>query len=113
MSLRTRPCTGPADLPGIFELLFACQSHGYADAELRSIELRVLFNNPAFDVDRLTLLFEDGEALPAAFALLWQGRFLAMLVRPDQRGELEERIIEWAAEQCTRLGLAEAACSPA
>ena len=99
MSLRARPCSGPADLPGIFELLLAGESHGYADTELRSIELRVLFNNPAFDVGRLTLLLEDGEALPAAFALLWQGRFLAMLVRPDQRGELEERIIEWAAER--------------
>ncbi len=99
MSLRARPCTGPADLAGIFELLFACQSHGYAEAELRSIELRVLFNNPAFDVDRLTLLYEDGDPLPAAFAVLWQGRYLGMLVRPDQRGRLETRVIEWAVER--------------
>ncbi len=97
MSLRARPCSGPADLTGIFGLLLACQRHGYAEAELRSIELRVLLNNPAFNVERLTLLFEDGKSLPAAFAMLWQGRFVGMLVRPDQRGRLEEPILEWAA----------------
>ncbi|MGA7673276.1 MAG: GNAT family N-acetyltransferase [Nitrolancea sp.] len=99
MSLRARPCSGPADLAGIIELLLACQLHGYAEAELRSIELRVFLNNPALDVNRLTLLLEDGEPLPAAFAVLWQGRYLGMLVRPDQRGRLETRVIEWAVEQ--------------
>lgn len=99
MSLRTRPFSGLSDLEKILDLLLTCQSAGYADTEFRSIELRIMFANPTFDARRLTLIFDDDSPLLAAFAVLWQGRYLGMLVRPDQRGRLEERILEWAAEQ--------------
>lgn len=95
MSLCTRPSNGLLDLPAILELLLACKSAGYADTEFRSIELRIMFNNPAFDAERLTLIFDDGSPVLAAFGVLWQGRYLGMLVRPDQRGHLEEPILEW------------------
>lgn len=96
MSLKARPYAGAADLPRIFELLYACEVAGYVDAEFRSIGLRVLLNNPAFDAVLRTMLFEDGSECPAAFALLWPGNLLGMLVRPDQRGRLEGRVLEWA-----------------
>lgn len=99
MSLRTRPSNGLSDLPAILELLLRCQAAGYADTEFRSIELRIMFNNPAFDAQRLTLIFDDGSSVLAAFAVLWQGRYLGMLVRPDQRGHLEEPILEWGTTQ--------------
>ena len=99
MSLRMRPFSGQTDLANVLDLLVTCQSAGYVDAELRSIELRVLLGNPAFDLSRLTRIFEDESGAMVAFALLWQGRYLGMLVRPDQRGRLEAQILDWAVEQ--------------
>lgn len=99
MTLRTRSSTGPRDLPEVLELLLRCKAEGSVDTEFRSIELRIMFNNPAFDADRLTLIVEDDSPLLAAFAVLWQGRYLGMLVRPDQRGTLEESILEWGMKQ--------------
>ncbi len=101
MSLRTRPSTGLTDLPAILELLLQCQAAGYADTEFRSIELRIMFNNPAFDAQRLTLVFEDDSPVLGAFTVLWQGRYAGMLVRPDLRGRLEKEILDWAAKQAS------------
>lgn len=105
MSLRPRPFAGAPDLSKIFELLLACQSGGYADAELRSIELRIMFRNPSFDAGRLALLLEDDSDMLAAFAVLWQGRYLGVLVRPDQRGRLEDEILGWATAQVRNIEL--------
>ncbi len=99
MSLRLRPFSGQTDLTKVLDLLVTCQSAGYVDAELRSIELRVLLRNPAFDRSRLTRIVEDDSGAMAAFALLWQGRYLGMIVRPDQRGRLEALILDWAVER--------------
>lgn len=83
------------DLPRIIDLLLECEAAGHVDMELRSTELRMTLGNPAFDVGRYTLLVED-EGRLRAFALLWQGRYLGMLVHPAMRGTLEDRIIDWA-----------------
>ncbi len=99
MILRARPYSGPADLPRIFGLLLACQRSGTADAEFRSIELRILLTNPNFDADRLTLLLEDDADRLVAFAVLWQGKSLGMLIWPDQRGIVEDQVIDWAEDR--------------
>ncbi len=83
------------DLPRIIELLLACEAAGQADMELRSTELRMTLGNPAFDIRRYTSLVEDEERL-LAFGLLWQGRYLGMLVHPVARGALEDGILDWA-----------------
>ena len=83
------------DVPRIIDLLVACEAAGHVDMELRSTELRMTLGNPAFDIARYTLLVEDDGRL-LAFALLWQGRYLGMLVHPAARGALEDRIIDWA-----------------
>lgn len=83
------------DLTRIIDLLLACEAAGHVDMELRSTELRMTLGNPAFDVGRYTLLIEADGRL-RAFALLWQGRYLGMLVHPAARGTLEDRIIDWA-----------------
>ena len=99
MNPRPRPYSGTSDLSKIFDLLLACQTGGYVDTEFRSIELRIMFGNPSFDAGRLALLLEGDSDMLAAFAVLWQGRYLGMLVRPDQRGRLEDEIIGWATAQ--------------
>ncbi len=103
VALRSRPYAGPVDLPRIFELLLDCQRAGTADAEFCSIELRNLLSNPDFDASRLTLLLENDGARLAAFAVLWQGRYLGMLVRPEQRGNAEDQIIDWAEERVSAV----------
>jgi mycothiol synthase len=99
MSLRARSVSGAPDLPKLLDLLVTCQQAGYVDAELRSIELRVTLRNPTFDSARLTRVLEDDAGQMVAFGLLWQGRYLGMLVHPEERGRLEDQLIDWAVEQ--------------
>ena len=86
-----------ADFPRLFDLLMACHVAGYVDMELLSTNLRLALTNPHVD-RRDTLLLEFNERVEA-FALLWQGRYLGMLVHPAQRGQLEARIVSWAERQ--------------
>jgi ribosomal protein S18 acetylase RimI-like enzyme len=105
-----RASRGLADLPRIVDLLLVCASAGYVDMELRSIELRTMLSHPRFD-PRRTLLIEDGTGDLLAFAVLWQGQYLGMLVHPRARGVLEERVVGWAAARV--LELAGSAPAPA
>ena len=93
MSIVERPFVD-ADFPRLFDLLAACLLAGYVDMELLSTNLRLTLTNPDFD-RRNTLLLESDDRLEA-FALLWQGRYLGMLVHPSQRGQLEGRVLSWA-----------------
>lgn len=96
MSIVERPFSD-ADFPPLFNLLSACLLVGYVDMELLSTNLRLSLMNPNFD-RRHTLLLESDDRLEA-FALLWQGRYLGMLVHPTQRGRLEGRVLSWAERQ--------------
>lgn len=63
--------------------------------------LRTLLRDPAFDPHRTLLCFgERGE--PSAFAILWGGQYLGMLVRPDTRGSLEPVLLAWAMDSVRR-----------
>jgi ribosomal protein S18 acetylase RimI-like enzyme len=97
-----RACGGASDLPRVVELLLECAAAGYVDMELRSIELRTLLRSPQLD-RRRTLLIEDDTGSLLAFAILWQGRYLGMLVHPRARGALETRVIGWAATRMREL----------
>ncbi|HYI14429.1 MAG TPA: GNAT family N-acetyltransferase [Thermomicrobiales bacterium] len=88
-----------ADFPHLFDLLIACQAAGYVDMELLSTNLRLTLTNPDFDRSD-TFLLESDERLEA-FALLWQGRYLGMLVHPSLRGRLEAQAVAWAERQVT------------
>lgn len=91
----TSRTAGAADLSRIIELLLACAAAGQVDMELRSTEVRLTLDNPSFDRERHTLLLEE-QGRPVAFALLWQGRYLGMLVHPAARGSLEDEILDWS-----------------
>lgn len=75
------------------------------DMELHSTGLRMTFASSAFDAGRHTLLIEEGERL-RAFAILWQGRYLGMLVHPAARGTLEDAILDWAEGRLRTDGVA-------
>lgn len=80
----------------VLQLLLECAAAGYLDMEFRSMELRTMLGDPAFDTRRTRLCVGDnGDAL--GFAILWAGRYLGMLVHPDERGNLEPELLEWAA----------------
>lgn len=95
----------PQDLPRIIDLLLTCQAAGSVDMELHSTGLRLTFANPAFDPRRYTLLIEEGERL-RAFALLWSGRVLGMLVHPEARGTVEDGILDWVEGRLLEDGVA-------
>lgn len=101
MSIIERPYTDN-DLDRVFDLLGACRRAGYVDMELLSTNLRLTVANPDFDRSQ-TLLVEREHRL-VAFALLWQGRYLGMLVEPGSRGSLEPRVLAWAERQMTTAG---------
>jgi mycothiol synthase len=102
MSIVERPFSD-ADFPRLFDVLSACVRTGYVDMELLSTNLRLTLTNPDFD-RRNTLLLESDDRL-VAFALLWQGQYLGMLVHPSQRGRLEGRVLSWAARQIAVSGV--------
>ncbi len=83
-----------SDFPRLFDLLLSCQDAGYVDMELSSTNLRLNLTNPAFSRRHTLLLETDGQL--HAFALLWQARYLGMLVHPSQRGRLEADVLAWA-----------------
>jgi mycothiol synthase len=85
------------DLARVFDLLGECLPGGYVDAELLSTNLRLTLTNPAFDHANARIIEAGGRLL--AFALLWRGRALGMLVRPDQRGRLEPLLLDWALQR--------------
>ncbi|MCO5178241.1 MAG: GNAT family N-acetyltransferase [Thermomicrobiales bacterium] len=95
--MNTRTCSD-ADLPRVLDLLLVCERAGYVDMELRSTELRLTLTISAFDRQRHSRLIEESGRL-VAFALLWQGRYLGMLVHPNTRGTRESQIIAWAEGQ--------------
>lgn len=99
MTAVARPYGGDIDFPRLIDLLVTCQAAGYADMGFRSIELRIALANPTFDVPRFTRLWKDADGELLAFAILWQGRYLGMLVAPGARGEMEDQVLEWAAGQ--------------
>jgi mycothiol synthase len=72
--------------------------------EFRSIELRIWLSNNVDRLDDWTVLVEDEHKL-AAFALLWGGHTLGMLVRPSERGRLEAQLVDWALAQAGTQGL--------
>jgi hypothetical protein len=98
VSLVGRPYAGEGDLRSVIELLSACQRAGYVDMEFRSIELRLALRDPTFDRERFIALFERPRGNLLAFAILWRGRFLGMLVHPQARGRLEDEVIRWAVK---------------
>jgi mycothiol synthase len=67
--------------------------------ELQSTRLRLALRAPSFEARRLTLLVEDASGRLAAFAILWRGRYLGMLVHPSARGTVEGTIVAWASER--------------
>ncbi|HEX5166026.1 MAG TPA: GNAT family N-acetyltransferase [Thermomicrobiales bacterium] len=101
MSIVERQYTD-ADFPRVLTLLGACRRAGYVDMELLSTNLRLTLTDPAFDY-RHTLLQERSGSLDA-FALLWQGRYLAMLVAPNMRGRRETGVLVWAEHQMIAIG---------
>lgn len=107
MGPRLRSYAGDADLARVIDLLLACRRAGYVDMELRSIELRILLRSGYFPVERWTLIVEDEAGEWLAFAMLWQGTHLAMLVHPSVRGRVEGEVLGWAAETVRRDGGAE------
>lgn len=92
------------DLQDVLDLLLICENAGYVDMELRSTELRSALANPAFDRQRHTAMIEQDGAL-IAFGLLWQGRYLGLLVHPDSRGVCEHDLIEWAEARLVEDGI--------
>lgn len=99
-----RPYAGPDDLPALLDLLIECQAGGYVDMEFRSIELRIWLKNNVHRLSDWTILVE-GERTILGFGLLYNGRTLGMLVAPSARGQLERRLVEWAAGQVHAQGL--------
>ena len=81
----------------MFDLLVDCQADDLVDMELRSIELRRALGNPNLDLPRQTRLLATPDGRLLGFAILWLGRYLGLLVHPRARGELERRLLEWAA----------------
>jgi len=82
------------DYTRLFDLLGACLVSGRVDAELLSTNLRLTLSNPAFDRSDTHVIEADGSL--AAFAILWQGYALGMLVHPARQGQLEPRLLDWA-----------------
>lgn len=95
-----------ADLPRVIDLLLTCQAAGTVDMELHSTGLRIVFGNSAFNLGRHSLLIEEGKQL-RAFAILWRGRVLGMLVHPAARGALEDGILGWAEALLRADGVAD------
>lgn len=89
-----RPYAGQHDLLPLFDVLVAAKDAGIVDLELRSTTLRHVLSDPTFEHHN-TLLIEDDSRL-IGFGILMQGRYLEMLVHPDQRGRIEDRILDWA-----------------
>jgi mycothiol synthase len=79
----------------VLQLLAVCHAAGYVDMELHSIGLRSTFRQPAFDPAAQSRLIEFDGCL-AAFGILWNRRYLGMLVHPEWRGRLEAQLIDWA-----------------
>lgn len=96
--LHLRPYAGEADLPAIWDLLVRCQATGQVDMDVYSTKLRIYLRDPSFDATRLTLLAEDEAGALAAFAALFRGTFLALLVHPSRRGQLEPQLFAWAEQ---------------
>lgn len=96
--VRLRPYGGEADLPAVWDLLLHCQAAGHVDMDVYSTKLRIYLHDPTFDTTRLTILAEDEAGALAAFAALWRGTFLMLLVHPNQRGQLEPRLFAWAEQ---------------
>jgi mycothiol synthase len=94
-----RAYAGESDLARVIELLLACRAAGQADMEFRSIELRMLLGGGAFDAARYTRLWDGPDGALAAFGVLWQGRYLGMLVHPRSRGGVEADVLAWAADR--------------
>jgi ribosomal protein S18 acetylase RimI-like enzyme len=101
MSIDERSYTD-SDITRVFDLLGACRRAGYVDMELLSTNLRLTLEYLDFDRRQTLLLERDGRLV--GFALLWQGRYLGMLVDPGLRGELERRVLAWAERHMTAAG---------
>lgn len=107
MGPRLRPYAGETDLARVIDLLLECRRAGYVDMELRSIELRMLLRSGHFPVERWTLVVGAPAGEWLAFAMLWRGTHLALLVHPSARGQVEREILGWAAETVREAGGAE------
>lgn len=99
LSKTDRPYQRDRDFEPVIDLYLQCQNAGYVDMEFRSIELRVKLSDPEFDTERFTRVIKAADGTLEAFALLWGGHTVGMLIDPASRGKIEDRVLAWAAGQ--------------